>query len=280
MNGGHGPSNLDELEPHYSVRLYQTLAKCLMTNIGDRCSLNELKQDVDTAIQQVDRQYGKQLKRGYDEMDDDLKVQTTKQQEGPPPFRFGTRFSRPRKRRKVNTDGLSDALSGSFNKLASDWNSTGTYPSLGNDELGELMSDFNAIVEADTIFTGGSVDSVTFRYLVSILRKYGSKSTPVYFYTDPNWEDGRMRASTVELRRSILQHVRTVIIPNLQAEETVTNNAVCTFAHALDWGLSLNEASGEPRETQLVQPSVLHQAVQHFVFNTPSGDFVDDNAGS
>ena len=89
-----------------------------------------------------------------------------------------------------------------------------------------------------------------------------------------------MRASTVELRRSILQHVRSVIIPDLQAEETVTNNAVRTFAHALDWGLSLNEASGEPRETQLVQPSVLLQAVQHFVFKTPSGAFVDDNAGS
>ena len=63
----------------------------------------------------------------------------------------------------MNTDGLSDALSGSFNKLASDWNSTGTYPALGNDELGELMSEFNAIVEADTIFTGDSVDSVTFQ---------------------------------------------------------------------------------------------------------------------
>lgn len=244
-----------------------------MTRPKQRLGLNELRVQVDEAMQGIERLYGEKLKRTFDEMDGDLRVHTAKDNEGPRPYSLGTRFLPPEKRRKVNNDELPGALTTSFTTIADEWNNFGTYTVLSDAEVNDLLTEFNSLVDGDEAFKEGTAEFVTFRYLISILRKYVSKSMAVNYYTGSNWENDFGQAFTVESRLRILQHIRDKIVADLQTLSTKDENAISTFEHAVRWGIALNEAPGEPREIQLTAPSVLHLAIRHFVFKRPSGAY-------
>lgn len=278
IDGGRGPSSLDELEPQYSVRLYQTLARCLMTRPNDRCSLDELKNIVDQERQRIDRQYGAKLKRSYDEMDEDLKVHITEERQNSRGLAIGTRFSPPNKRRKVRLDELSDELRTFITNMATDWNDN--YTKLGKNELIPIIHDFHAQYNKGTGFMEESPEDVAMRYLVSTLYKHVSRSLPVCVYRGTDRDIGFMNALATRHRRSVLEHVLNNVLPDVGLSDSASPDAARILEHAIRWGIGLIDANGESREIRLMEPSVLHLAVRQFVFKTPSGAFVGTEAGS
>ncbi|KAH7409791.1 kinase-like domain-containing protein [Phaeosphaeria sp. MPI-PUGE-AT-0046c] len=280
LDGGRGPSSLNELEPQYSVHLYQTLARCLMTRPDDRYSLDELKKIINLERLRIDRRYGDELKRSHDEMDDDFAVQLTKEQKDSRGFTLATRFSPAKKRRKVNLDELSDELRTQIADLVRDWNDPDDYAKLTKHELMPMIEDLKNRAEGGMSLDENTPEYVAMRYFISTLCKYVSKSIPAYVYWKQDWKFEFADPLSIGHRRFVLEHILDDVIPALEQSQSNTLDAVRILEHAIEWGIMLITADGEPRESKLIEPSVLHLAVHQFVFKTPTGAFGHEEMGS
>jgi hypothetical protein len=190
-------------------------------------------------------------------------------------FSIGQAYQSPRKRRKV---ALPSNMTNNYKQSIENWADEAMYPRPTLDEQAVLSQSIeNFYFTSDLLFiTKKDPATLSKRHFCAMLKKradpkFGLPTEVLHDYKPGTLPDN---AFTDPRKTAVLQDLLSVVIPALQTDKNLGNpalHAINAFTHAVEWGLLLLQARGEPSPS-LRERTLLHRGVYDYIF--PESDIL------